>query len=118
MWVLWAILGGTGFFLIVCLYDWLTQKEFVAEARIIHKSVREAQKDFLWHGMEGGSSFLFDQLSRAHYYLHVEFEKDGKVHRGSLPLAKAMHEEMPEGGVVMVRCAKGKVFGTRIKGLA
>jgi hypothetical protein len=96
------------------LYDWLTTEESIENATIIHRSSREPMKDqYLW--VEGGSFFLYDQMSRHHYYVTVELE-GGKME--SLEVGREVYERVSEGTVMKVRCAKGKILGKRIKGFA
>lgn len=114
MWALWLIPAGIGFFLLLWLYDWLTAEEVVENATVRGRSHRKPMKDsYFW--AEGASSFLYDQVSRNHYYLTLELD-GGKME--SIGVPKEMYEKTVEGSVIKMRCAKGRVFGKRIKGFA
>lgn len=114
MWASWLILAGVGFLLVLWMYDWLTTEESIENATVRGRSHRAPMKDHYLFA-EGGSSFLYDQISREHYWLTVELN-GGKTELFEVP--KNTYEKTLEGTQIKVRCAKGKVFGVRIKGLA
>lgn len=113
MWALWLIPAGIGFVFFLWLYDWLTTKESIENAIVRSRSHAKPVEDhYFW--AEGGSFFLYDRLSRDHYDLILELE-GGKM--DSFPVSKETYEKTLEGTVFKVRCAKGKIFSKRIKGL-
>lgn len=113
MWALWLIPAGAGFLLVLRLYDWLTTEESIESATVRGRSLKEPMKDHYFLA-EGGSSFLHDQLSRDHYYLTLELEGEKTE---SLEVSKGVYEKTFEGTQIKVRCAKGRVFGKRMKEL-
>lgn len=102
------------------VYDRITQKEFIQNATVVKKYMPQVKKGSWLHwmymyGLESGSSSVYNSLLHSPCLLSIELERGG---RDYLEVDMGTCQRTPEGTVFQVHCAKGAIFGARVKKLS